>query len=982
MVSQNPIHAKTTTMRLMILRTLLLTLPFFLLLPASAGHKLIAEPAANDPMQVHVYQLDNGLTVYLSENPERPRFYAEFAVRCGSKHDPETATGLAHYLEHLMFKGSQRIGSRDWEKERPLLEKITALYEQHFKEADAEKRKEIYAEINKVSQAAGEQAIPNEFTKVITALGGNKLNAHCWLEETVYKVSMPSARLETWAKLEADRFKNPIFRLFHTELEIVYEEKNRAVDNNSRGISEAAGRELYRAHPYGQWTTLGKIEHLKKPSIELIKNQYRTYYVPNNMALCISGDIDIKKTIAVIDREFSVLERRELPKATTWKEPAFDGVRRVSVAFPGEEAVMLGWRTVPQRNPEEPACRLVDMMLANSSAGLIDLNLNQAQRVRSASSYPLILNDYGSQYLTGTPKEGQTLKEVEDLLLEQLDKLKAGEFEDWLLPAIITDYKLREQQKLEENTSRVELMRDSFIQYRPWSETVNEIATLESTTREQIIAAANKYFKRDNYVAAYRVDKERTVERVPKPEIEPLKISDTGTSDFAKELTSEPAGKIEPRFIEAGRDYQEFEAQNGTVILTATNDINDLFSMSIHIPFGTDASPELAIGDRLLAKAGTSKFSGEQLAMEWYKLGSSAALSVGRTESIITLSGIDDNFDVSLDLLLDWVQNPSVADDALGKMKTILKTSRANEQKNPQSVFRALLIYNRHGEHSSFLNRMPMAEIEKRSADQLLAPVKDLLNYPRSIHYTGPRSAGQVLSAFGARGMYSDKLKAAPKRDVIPFTKTDKTRIYLLDQDNAQALIRIEMADGKYNSDNTLPASLYREYFGGGMSSVVFQQLREARSLAYSAWSWYFEPPYPDEENIVAGFIGTQADKTCDALEAFLDLFENLPVSEDALGETLKSMESELRTDPVGFRGILSSVKGWKRLGMDQDPRRARFGELLDMGVEDLTAFHAEHIKGNPKLISIVGKKSEIDLERLGKIGEIIEIKTDKIFIK
>src|SRR5262245_21205640 len=161
-------------------------LAFVLALPLSAlaGYKRINHPNPADPMAVQIYQLANGLTVYLTENHETPRFEAQLAVRAGSKHDPAESTGLAHYLEHMLFKGTAAMGTLDFAKEKPHLDRITDLYEKHFHQTDPEKRKAIYAEINKESQLAAQYEIPNEMDKLYKGMGEEGLNAHTWHEET------------------------------------------------------------------------------------------------------------------------------------------------------------------------------------------------------------------------------------------------------------------------------------------------------------------------------------------------------------------------------------------------------------------------------------------------------------------------------------------------------------------------------------------------------------------------------------------------------------------------------------------------------------------------------------------------------------------------------------------------------------------------------------------------------------------------------
>ena len=235
-------------MKLSIFLTTLLLLLVFVPNKILSAPQLIHDA---DAMQVKVYRLDNGLTVYLSRNTQTPRFYAEVAVRAGRLTDPSDNTGLAHYLEHLMFKGSQKMGTLDYQKEKPHLDKITELYEQHTRETDPEKRKLIYQKINEASKLAAQYAVANDIDRIYKAMGGTGVNAHTHYEETIYKVDLPANQLERWVKIEHERFSNPVFRLFHTELESVYEEKNTSLDNGKRRFSEAVAKLLYPDHPYG-----------------------------------------------------------------------------------------------------------------------------------------------------------------------------------------------------------------------------------------------------------------------------------------------------------------------------------------------------------------------------------------------------------------------------------------------------------------------------------------------------------------------------------------------------------------------------------------------------------------------------------------------------------------------------------------------------------------------------------------------------------
>ena len=266
------------------------------------------ESVKGDPMGTRIYTLDNGLKVYMAVNDEMPSIQTYIAVRVGGKNDPAETTGLAHYFEHLMFKGTPSFGTQDYEAEKPLLDEIERLFELYRQTEDEAERKAIYREIDSVSYEASKIAIPNEYDKLMSAIGATGTNAYTSQDVTCYIENIPSNQVENWARIEADRFMNPVIRGFHTELETIYEEKNMSLTQDSRKVWEAIDATLYPNHPYGKQTVLGSQEHLKNPSITNVKNYHKTYYVPNNMAICLSGDFDPEEMIATIDKYFGQLQ--------------------------------------------------------------------------------------------------------------------------------------------------------------------------------------------------------------------------------------------------------------------------------------------------------------------------------------------------------------------------------------------------------------------------------------------------------------------------------------------------------------------------------------------------------------------------------------------------------------------------------------------------------------------------------------------------
>src|ERR1035437_9662290 len=386
------------------------------------------ETAPNDPLKARIYKLDNGLTVYMTVYKNAQRIQTYIATRAGSKNDPKDATGLAHYLEHMLFKGTDKYGSKDYAKEKVELDKIEGLYEVYRKTTDTTKRKVIYHQIDSVSGYASTLAIANEYDKMLSTIGAKGTNAYTFLEQTVYVNDIPSNQLDNWTTIESERFSNPVMRLFHTELEAVYEEKNRGLDNDGEKSWEALFAGLFPNNTYGSQTTIGTIEHLKNPSLTEIKKYFNTYYVPNNMAICLSGDFDPDATIKMIDEKFSSWKNKPIPTYQPYIEKPITTPVVKEVIGPDAENVMIGFRFAGAGSKDADMIMMINKILSNGKAGLIDLNLNQQQKVLEDGADDVECKDYSAQILNGRSEEGQKLEQVKDLLLEQIDKLKSGDF--------------------------------------------------------------------------------------------------------------------------------------------------------------------------------------------------------------------------------------------------------------------------------------------------------------------------------------------------------------------------------------------------------------------------------------------------------------------------------------------------------------------------------------------------------------------------
>lgn len=952
---------------------------FMLLVAALAGSAgaqtpaTLDKPLPGDPLQTTIHRLSNGLTVYLTPYHQEPRIVAWIAVRAGAKNDPADSTGMAHYLEHMLFKGTSKIGTLDFKAEKPHLQRITALYEKLFRAAAPSERASIYKEIDAENIEASRYAAPGELAKAYREMGFRGVNAFTSEESTVFVCDMPANRAEAWAKVESERFSGPVFRLFQSELEAVYEEKNRSMDNPGRIFNEALNRKLFGEHPYGR-TVLGSIEHLKNPSLAKMYAFYAKNYRPSNMAIILSGDFDREKMLGLIDRYFGAWQAQAPPEPEHWEVPKPTSTERVAVNYVAEEEVAIAWPTPPVRDSDEDAISVMDMVMDNASAGLINLHLNQAQKVKAAGSYPDAHNDASSWVLWAVPKKGQTLEQAEQLLLETADELKGGAFTDEDIRAVVTDFEIQQKRKFESNEGRVQEEAASYIQRRPWPETVQSLERLRRVTKADVLRVAQKYLG-PGRVVAYRRNAKPEIADIAKPNFTKIKIDPARQSKFFKEVLDVPAPALEPHWLEEGRDYSETAAPFGKVV-SARNPANDLFSLTLAFERGSRQERGLCAALNLLGFSGAGELSAEDFKRKLYQLGTALSYGCSEQQSSVNLSGLDANLEQSLSLMFERFDEPNVSTETLKKLVEVSLGAHQDNKKNPGAIYGALSQFALRGKDSPVLSELTDAEWQGLTLDGLKALIVHALDFKWRTAYVGnrkPSDIGRMLSA------HRSALQAPPARVPLLLQRPAQDKVILVNRDMVQSQVGLFSADEAFDQAHVPDYQFYSSYLGGGMSSVIFQEIREARSLAYSANGGHSLGSHKGDENRVYGELGCQADKTAEAAGLMRELLTKPPLSEKRFAATAKTLEERYRTEPIFFRDIPQTVLWWEDLGLKSDPRPEEFKRTLAYRLKDLSAF-AERFSKVPMTVYILGPRDRIGLEAIRRLGEVQEKTVDELF--
>lgn len=951
-----------------------------ILLLASCAPKY--ETVSGDPLNTKIYTLDNGLKVYMSVNKAEPRLQTYIAVRSGGKNDPADNTGLAHYLEHLMFKGSTSLGTTDYEAEKVYLDQIEELYEVFRTKTDPEERKALYHQIDSISYLASQISIPNEYDKAMAIIGSQGSNASTSDDVTQYQEDIPSNQIENWAKVQSDRFKNMVIRGFHTELETVYEEYNMYLNEDSENLQYAIDSVLFKHHPYGSQTVIGTSDHLKNPSIKAIKKQKATMYVPNNTAICVSGDFDPDEFVAIIEKYFGDWEPNpDVPTLAYEPEQPITAPVEKHVYGTQAEFVAIAWRTPGSKDQKSEVGQIVSSVLNNGMAGLIDVDINQQQLMLEAGVGAYNRVDYGDFMVEGYPKQGQTLEEVRDLLLAEVAKLRAGDFSEELITAAIANIKLRDMRSLERNASRARQFVNSFIQRHDWADDVHRTERLSKVTKADVVAWANEYLGADSYVVGYKhLGANPKNQKIEAPKITPIAMNRDKQSTFLTELQESNVTPIEPVFVNYSTDMSKFDAKKGIEVLYKKNELNDIASLSFIFNKGLISDPALAMAFDYINYLGTETRSLQDISLEMYKLACSFSARTSNSTSQFAVSGLSENVGKALEIMEDVILNAVGNEDILAQYKSDLLKSRADSKFNQSACNTALRQYINYG--PEFIRQITLtdAQIMAMTSDELLAKVKDLLTKEHTVLYYGPMSESDVKTLLAENHKAADELE--PLQKVYPTrVQTPSPVVYIAPYQSRQFnYIQYTCNGEKYEPADEPQIRLYNSYFGGGMNTVVFQEMREARALAYSARASLTTPAQIEDSYSFNATIGSQNDKLQIAVEAFDDIINNMPESEKSFEIAKTSIDGVLRTRRTTGSQILSSYMNDRELGRTEPADKYVFEKMSTLTMADLVATQQKYVKDRTYIYGLLGDASGMDMNFLRSLGPVKFLTLEDIF--
>ena len=944
----------------------------------------------NDPLHTKMYTLPNGLKVYMTVNKEQPRIQTFIAVHAGSKHEPTETTGLAHYLEHMMFKGSTNLGTTNYEEEKVLLDKITDLYEVYRTTTDPEERKAIYHQIDSISYEASTYFIPNEYDKVMANIGSDGSNAFTSNDQTVYMEDIPSNQLENWAKIQSDRFKNIVLRGFHTELEAVYEEYNKYLNSDWDKLSNAIFGILTPTHPYNH-SVIGLGEHLKNPSLKNIMEFFNTYYVPNNVAICMSGDFDPDEAMDIIVKYFGDWEKNpDLKQPEIEPQPELTEVVEKEVVSPNPESVVLTWRFDGMSSHQNDTLAVLAQVLHNGKAGLLDLDLNLPQKVVSSESEVMSFCDYTAFALMGMPQPGQSLESLRELLMQEVEKVQKGQFSDDLVKSIITEKKLKEQHMLEDNESRAIQYVDAFTNDIDWADVVNKLSRIEKLTKEDVVAFAKKHLKNNNFVCVYkRMGEDKDIKPVQKPAITPIKMNRDTISVFAKEILDNQVKPIQPVFVDFQKDITFLKAKTDIPVLYRKNELNSLFTLNYRYEIGTTSvmndglNRYIPLATEYINYLGTDSMTAEEIQQQFYQLGCHFDIDCDMRTTTISLSGLQENMDKAVALMEKVLT--SAKPDSMALQNLIV--TKLQERENILSMFdsysqflRKYLQYGLPGVELQLTND----ELRQASAmsEQLVGIIKNLLHYEHTVTYYGPMESNDLLALINDEHKTDATLLKVGEKRIPDLLQTKENECFIFPYNGTTSFVMSQYAcDGKAWDESRLGLSyMYNNYFGAGMNTVVFQEMREKRSLCYGAGARYSLPGYKDQFCTFTTTIQSQNDKLKECIDVFDDIVNNMPESQTSFDVAKKGVLTQLSTERVNGTGYFDTYFDAKDLGINYDKRKKIYEQVQDITLKDIVAFQQKNVKGLHYRSVFAGDPKGLSNEELQRLGNVKTLTAHEVF--
>lgn len=913
------------------------------------------------------YKLDNGLTVMLWEDHDQPDVTGYVVVRAGAVDEPAEYTGLAHYLEHMLFKGTQRIGALDWEAEKPIYDSIIALYDQYSDAKDPKVREQLATQINECSMRAAKISSTEDFFFLLDLIGAEGVNAYTSYDLTAYHNSFPAAEMYRWLTIFSDRLIDPVFRTFQAELENVFEEYNMYANEPSSQVQNQLFADIYKGSPYER-EVIGLPEHLKNPRLSKLIEFYQTWYVANNMALIIVGDFDTETTKPMIAQTFGRLQAKELPARPSYPEVQLTGKKHYNLGY--NPMVTWIYPGVKEGDPDQDVLDFVCALLYNGQTGLLD-KINTKGDVQFAGVFNDARRNTGRLIIEAVPyydanqQMFESDKATEAIIMKEVDKIKSGNIPDELIANVKRLYAQSEKMTNENPSYKMNALVDAFTYGKPTDDIFTANDKIQALTKDEIVRVAKKYFNADHMTISFDEDtKTQKAKTLPKPNIKPLDPVKDAKTVYADEFKKLPKGELKQTFNDFNDVKVSTLAENITLHYTP-NTKNDIFSLSLRYGVGAHEMPLLPYAIQLMENAGimgSPATEGKDFDQQIAELGGSVSYGCNDSYFTISISGEDENFTKIMNLVSRQLLMPYLEQKQLDAVKGSEFFSRYSRQKRTAVQKSALLQYALYGKKSAYLDEVPFIDIWNMDGVKVQQLVASARTYALDIFYCGTLPEEKMVADLPlTEGMRPSKSPFIQDRQTY-----DKPTVLFLPNSNVQQADLYFYINGRpYDISSDVASDAFNQYMSGGFTGVIMNEIRVKRSMAYSAYGVDATPSLPGKDCYFYGYVGTQSDKVVDAINVYMDILADMPKDSLNIASLKAALKQAAQTAKPSMRSKAATYEYWQRLGYTDDPSKVNAEAIDAITFNDIEKFYEDNIKGKPVTIILMGDPKKIDLKAI-----------------
>lgn len=932
------------------------------------------------------FKLKNGLSVYIWEDNSKSDVFGLVGVRVGSINDPTEYTGLAHYLEHVMFKGTDKIGALNWQEEKPIYEEIIKKYDEMANESDPVRKKTISQEINELTIKAGQIAVPNEYSDLMESMGAKGVNAGTHYDWTFYHCSFPAYQINKWLEISSQRFINPVFRSFQAELENVYEEYNRAQDNQGSAIQQFVMSKAFEGHPYSR-PIIGLPDHLKNPRLSRLIDFYNQWYVPENMVLVLVGNINAQQISGRIAASFGRLPKKQIPARNSYPDLQIEGRKQYSAKIGFYPQVTMVFQGVKAGHPDEEALNIALSLLSNSSqTGTLDKLVLDGE-LTSAGAYPMTFREQGRAIIAAIPlydenqRRFESNKSVEKKAIKAIQQIANGEFEDWKIDAIKAELCRQFDLSMESNEDKAMILMNAFYNEQDLGEILNYKDKIMSITNDDIKRVARQYLS-NNYLALY-VEKGKPEDngKIEKPGYKPIEAPTGKQSLYATQFKTMPIGKVEEKFIDFS-NVQIKSLNERSKIYYTPNTENNVFQLVLQYGAGTREFPKLEIAASLMNNAGVmGAYEPQQLKEELSKLNATCHVSAQSDYLNIIIEGYEETLPQVCQLLSRQILMPKLDDKQLTRLKGSELGMRQQRKENVSILADALRQYIFYGEKSDYINELTDKELYELQISELTGDINRAANYEAKIFYTGTLPFDQVYSILSTNLPLVANERPSTSPQAKPMMPVAENTIYFLPNSDAeQAQIYFYVPMDAYDKKDDVFRNAFNQYFGLDFTGLVMNEIREKRSMAYTAYAYAASQGITGSAGFLNGYIGTQNDKANDAIDVFMSLLTDMPQNPERIDNIKSYLRQAALTDHPDFRQKAPYLVSLGYRGYSDDPAKENLAKIDALTFDDIVNYYKQHIQGKPYCIGIMGNPKMIDLDKLAKYGKVVKLSDKKLF--